>query len=59
MASIYELERIMAHDPGMATTRMEVRELTGKLIPEFCFDDLPESRLLLIDFRQSPGTSCG
>ena len=29
----------------MATTRMEVRELTGKLLPEFCFDDLPDLRL--------------
>jgi hypothetical protein len=35
----------VAHDPGMANTRMEVLELTGKLLPEFCFDDFPESRL--------------
>ena len=25
--------------------RMEVRDLTGKLLPEFCFDDLDDPRL--------------
>jgi hypothetical protein len=48
--SFYELERIVGHDPGMAITRMEVRELTGKLLPEFCFDDLPDSRLTVDRF---------
>jgi hypothetical protein len=40
----------LEHDPDMATTRMEVRQLTGKLLPEFCFDDLPDSRLPVDQF---------